>query len=160
MSLRWKLTVLRLPGSSVGLILTLTILPVRNERIARERKLELQSIGQLIGASSAAALVFDDSTEKNRCCKFFNSGNTFAWQRCTARMAASLPLADGFANASHGRTRSYSAHTARGRRNWPVHSDFGHYRARRFRGRNAMHAGRDGRLSDEADPPRDFAEKD
>jgi two-component system sensor histidine kinase/response regulator len=67
MSLRWKLTVLTMVGSSIGLVVALIALLVYNESIAREHKLEeLKSTGQLIGTSSIAALVFDDSKEATR----------------------------------------------------------------------------------------------
>ena len=66
-SLRWKLTVLTLVGSSAGMVVALAILLVSDERTARERKLEeLKSTGQLIGANSGAALVFEDPTEGTR----------------------------------------------------------------------------------------------
>lgn len=67
LSLRWKLTALTMVGSSIGLVVALVALLVYNESIAREHKLEeLKSTGQLIGTSSVAAIVFDDSVEATR----------------------------------------------------------------------------------------------
>ena len=67
MSLRWKLAVLTMVGSSIGLVVALAVLLVYDESIAREHKLEeLKSTGQLIGTSSVAAIDFDDSAEATR----------------------------------------------------------------------------------------------
>ena len=66
-SLRWKLALLTMVGSSIGLVVALIASLVYNESVAREHKLEeLKSTGQLIGTSSVAALVFDDSAEATR----------------------------------------------------------------------------------------------
>jgi len=63
-SLKSRLVLLTLVSSSVGLLLTFSLFAIHDEHLLREQKVEeLRSAADLIGTNSAAALVFDDSTE-------------------------------------------------------------------------------------------------
>ncbi|HEY1482988.1 MAG TPA: PAS domain S-box protein, partial [Candidatus Acidoferrum sp.] len=63
-SLRHRLLILTMSTSSIGLFAALAIFLLYNQSLIREHKVEeLQSAADLIGTSSAAALVFDDPVE-------------------------------------------------------------------------------------------------
>ncbi|MGB8494650.1 MAG: PAS domain S-box protein [Candidatus Acidiferrum sp.] len=66
-SLKSRLVLLTMVSSSVGLLFALFMGVTYNEHLARQHKVEeLQSAADLIGTSSTAALVFDDSVEGAR----------------------------------------------------------------------------------------------
>jgi PAS domain S-box-containing protein len=67
MPLRWRLTLMTMASSCVGMLVAFTLLLLHDGRRQREHKVEeLQSAADLIGTNSAAALVFDDETGGER----------------------------------------------------------------------------------------------
>jgi hypothetical protein len=63
-SLRHRLLILTMSTSSIGLLAALAIFLLYNQSLIREHKVEeLHSAADLIGTSSAAALVLDDPVE-------------------------------------------------------------------------------------------------
>ncbi len=67
MSLHWRLLLLTMASSSVGMLVALTMFLLYNDHRMREHKVEeLQSAADLIGTNSAAALVFEDQQEGAR----------------------------------------------------------------------------------------------
>jgi PAS domain S-box-containing protein len=66
-SLHWRLMLLTMASSAVGMIAAMTLLFIYNDRRIREDKVEeLRSVADLIGTNSAAALVFEDEAEGSR----------------------------------------------------------------------------------------------
>src|SRR6266436_1657909 len=66
-SLHWRLMLLTMASSSVGMVVAMTLLFIYNDRRIREDKVEeLRSIADLIGSNSVAALVFEDAAEGSR----------------------------------------------------------------------------------------------
>ena len=65
--MHWRLMLLTMASSTVGMAVALTLLFIYNERRIREDKVEqLRSAADLIGTNSVAALVFEDQTEGTR----------------------------------------------------------------------------------------------
>jgi PAS domain S-box-containing protein len=65
--LKYRLVLLTLMSSGIGLLVALAAFLTYQERTIREHKLEeMDSAADLIGSNSAAALVFDDEVEGNR----------------------------------------------------------------------------------------------
>jgi PAS domain S-box-containing protein len=66
-SLHWRLMLLTMVSSSVGMVVAMTLLFIYNDRRIREDKVEeLRSTADLIGTNSAAAMVFEDEEEGTR----------------------------------------------------------------------------------------------
>jgi len=66
-SLKVRLVLVTLASSSAGLLLAFALFAICDDRLLREHKVEeLRSAADLIGSSSAAALVFDDQEEGAR----------------------------------------------------------------------------------------------
>jgi len=66
-SLHWRLMLLTVVSSSVGMLVPMALLLAYNDHRIREHKVEeLQSAADLIGTNSAAALVFEDEAEGSR----------------------------------------------------------------------------------------------
>ena len=66
-SLHWRLMLLTMASSFVGMVLATILLFVYNDRRIRKDKIEqLQSTADLIGTNSVAALVFEDQAEAAR----------------------------------------------------------------------------------------------
>ncbi len=66
-SLKSRLVLLTLASSSVGLLLAFSLFAIHDEQLLRASKVEeLRSAADLIGNSSAAALVFDDAAEGSK----------------------------------------------------------------------------------------------
>jgi Periplasmic sensor domain len=66
-SLHWRLMLLTMASSTVGMIVGMTLLFIYNDRRIREEKVEeLRSAADLIGTNSVAALVFEDEAEGTR----------------------------------------------------------------------------------------------
>jgi two-component system, sensor histidine kinase and response regulator len=66
-SLHWRLMLLTMASSSVGMIVAMTLLFIYNDHRIREDKVEqLRSAADLIGTNSVAALVFEDEAEGTR----------------------------------------------------------------------------------------------
>jgi len=65
--LHWRLMLLTMASSAVGMVLAMTLLFIYNDRRIREDKVEeLRSAADLIGTNSVAALVFEDVAESLR----------------------------------------------------------------------------------------------
>ena len=66
-SLHWRLMMLTMASSTVGMVVSMTLLFVYNDHRIREDKVgELRSAADLIGTNSVAALVFEDEAEGTR----------------------------------------------------------------------------------------------
>src|SRR5258708_1347286 len=66
-SLHWRLMLLTMASSGIGMFVAMTLLFIFNDRRIREDKVEeLRSAGDLIGTNSVAALVFEDEEEGAR----------------------------------------------------------------------------------------------
>jgi len=65
--LHWRLMLLTMASSAVGMIVAMALLFIYNDRRIREDKVEeLRSAADLIGTNSVAALVFEDEAEGTR----------------------------------------------------------------------------------------------
>jgi PAS domain S-box-containing protein len=66
-SLHWRLMLLTMASSAVGMVVAMTLLFIYNDRRIREDKVEeLRSAADLVGRNSVAALVFEDEAEGAR----------------------------------------------------------------------------------------------
>jgi len=66
-SLHWRLMLLTMASSGIGMFVAMTLLFIYNDRRIREDKVEeLRSAADLIGTNSVAALVFEDEEEGAR----------------------------------------------------------------------------------------------
>jgi hypothetical protein len=66
-SLHWRLMLLTMASSAVGMTVAMTLLFIYSDRRIREDKVEeLRSAADLIGTNSAAALAFEDVAECSR----------------------------------------------------------------------------------------------
>jgi two-component system sensor histidine kinase/response regulator len=66
-SLHWRLMLLTMASSAVGMVVSMTLLFVYNNNRIREDKVEeLRSAAELVGTNSMAALVFEDEAEGTR----------------------------------------------------------------------------------------------
>src|ERR1700676_5306820 len=66
-SLHWRLMLLTMASSAVGMVVAMTLLFVYNNKWIRQDTVEeLRSAAELVGTNSIAALVFEDEAEGTR----------------------------------------------------------------------------------------------
>lgn len=104
MSLKYRLVLLTLVSSGIGLLLASAALLTYQQRMIRQHKVEeLDSAADLIGSNSAAALEFDDATEGRRVLKALESRENIR--------AGALYLPDGRLFAKYQRSEEASIPT-------------------------------------------------